>query len=471
MRFGLARWAPWCVAAGMLVACTDRAITLEGDGMADDDAGADGDSEGDGDGSSDPRDDEPSPEPPCTPGQPGCPCPDGTVLQGDQCAAPMDSLVAVSPLTVQALAKAATEPAPVVQLFSADGVPLSGVEIAFAATQGDGQILNATNVLTDAEGVATPELWIIGPLAGTYAVTASVPSRPNVSPVTFTAETLGDWDITLQYINPVTDQQAAAFEYAERRWEGIILNALEAVDTDAIDLGFQCGVEVGSAPLSVTGVHIFVELGPIDGPGNGEANILGQAGPCVLRDDLSPAAGIMRFDTFDLDQIAADGKLETVILHEMGHVIGIGGLWSDIGLVENPSIPDNAGADTHFTGANAQQAFLSLLGDLPYEGAIVPVENQAQPGSSDGHWRESVMTTELMTPRLGDVTQPTPLSILTIASLIDNGFYEVNPYPADPYSFLSKLTAPSEVTTVPRRDEILKPRAMISADGVITALP
>ncbi len=470
MPMGLGRWAPTCFAALVLVGCTDRAITLEGDGIDDDDAGVDDDDDGDG-GVPNPGDAEPVPEPICTPGQPGCPCPDGTVLQGDQCVAPTESLVAVGPVTMQALAKAATDSPPVVQLLSADGAPLSGVEIAFAATQGDGQILNATNVITDGEGIASPGLWIIGPLAGSYAVTASVPSRPNVAPVTFTAETIGDWDITLQYINPVTDQQAAAFEYAERRWEGIIVNALQAVDTDAAALGSQCGVAVDSTPLSVSGVHIFVELGPIDGPGNGEANILGQAGPCVLRDDLSPAAGIMRFDTFDLDQIAADGKLETVILHEMGHVIGIGGLWGSLGLVENPSIPDNAGADTHFVGSNAQQAFLSLLGDLAYEGAIVPVENQAQPGSSDGHWRESVMTSELMTPRLGDVTQPTPLSILTIASLIDNGFYVVNPYPADPYSFLSELTAPSEVVTVPRRDEILEPSAMISADGVMTALP
>ena len=36
----------------------------------------------------------------------------------------------------------------------------------------------------------------------------------------------------------------------------------------------------------------------------------------------------MSFDTADLARMEADGSLTDVILHEMGHVLGFGTLWS-----------------------------------------------------------------------------------------------------------------------------------------------
>ena len=34
-----------------------------------------------------------------------------------------------------------------------------------------------------------------------------------------------------------------------------------------------------------------------------------------------------RFDTFDLDRMVNDGTIYGVILHEMGHILGLGSLW------------------------------------------------------------------------------------------------------------------------------------------------
>src|SRR5690606_29040441 len=105
-------------------------------------------------------------------------------------------------------------------------------------------------------------------------------------------------------------------------------------------------------------------------------------------------------------------------------------------LLVNPSRPPGmANDDTHFAGTNARTAFDQSGGAL-YSGAKVPVENTAQPGSADSHWRESVLGRELMTPfvSLGS----NPLSIITIRSLQDLG-YTVDPALAEPFSITASL--------------------------------
>src|SRR4029077_3080011 len=122
----------------------------------------------------------------------------------------------------------------------------------------------------------------------------------------------------------------------------------------------------------------------IDGPGK----ILGQAGPTHLRPASAgasaflPAKGLMSFDTADLAQMQADGTLLDVITHEMGHVIGIGTIWENKGLLVG------AGSNNPtFKGAKAKKEFGVLKGTGP---AKVPVENTGGPGTRDGHWRETV---------------------------------------------------------------------------------
>src|SRR5690606_23970252 len=66
------------------------------------------------------------------------------------------------------------------------------------------------------------------------------------------------------------------------------------------------------------------------------------------------------------------------------------------------------------------------------EGAKVPVENMGGDGVANGHWRESVLGNELMTPYMSRL--PGLLSDVTIASLEDMG-YEVSYEVADAYSW------------------------------------
>lgn len=67
-------------------------------------------------------------------------------------------------------------------------------------------------------------------------------------------------------------------------------------------------------------------LAEIDGDRDEDGNILGFAGPRSLHDGCRTisATGEMTFDIFDIGVLEDTGALEGVILHEMGHVIGVG---------------------------------------------------------------------------------------------------------------------------------------------------
>jgi len=325
--------------------------------------------------------------------------------------------------------------APRVRVLSAEDEPLEGVEVQFTAV-GDGGMVAQQSARSDVDGYASAATWQVGKLVGDYKVSASAPELESVAAVQFVAEAQSAFHIELVFTREPTPTQFAVFEAARRRWEGIVLNALPPVSGNLADFAATCGYTVDDEWYESDGLTIFVELERIDGP----SKVLGRAGPCLLRgSDGSPAFGGMTLDTDDLAVLETHGYLEGVVLHEMGHVLGIGTVWAQAGLLAEPSLPDHRGADTHFTGDSAGVAFEELLAGAEYHGGkIVPVANEAIWGSSDGHWREDVLRSELMTPVLTGREPSLPLSLLTIASLQDLGFYETNLKVADPFSIPSK---------------------------------
>lgn len=217
--------------------------------------------------------------------------------------------------------------------------------------------------------------------------------------------------ISIRFGVGLTSTQQQAFQFAAVRWSQVITSRLPDVMIDG---------EV------VTGVRIDASGARIDGP----AGILGQAGPVLLRPgSMLPATGVMQFDSGDLADLERRNGLVDVIIHEMGHVLGIGTLWSPKGLIRGSGT-----ANPVFVGANAQEVFGVIIdagGPTP-----VPVANTGGPGTREGHWRESVFGNELMTGFLND--GPNPLSVLTVASLADLG-YAVNEEVADRFSLPSRL--------------------------------
>lgn len=326
-----------------------------------------------------------------------------------------------------------TLPTPLtVQVTDALRHPIPGVDVQFTAGPEGGSV-GSPAVTTDFLGIASSD-FTLGAATGGYTVTASVAGTALAAG--FTLRTAGPFDLELLWLSPASPGVQGAFADAEERWEAIIAGDLP--DDYALVPAFSCGSNP-DLDRSLDDLLIFVTIAPIDGPGG----ILGQAGPCYYHSVGGlPAIGDMYFDEDDLASLQQAGQLQAVVLHEMGHVLGFGTHWDALGLLAEPAL--QGGLDPHFTGAQAIAAF-DLAGGTGYAaGAKVPVEDQYGPGTADGHWRESVFLTELMTGLLDYGV--TPLSAVTLASFADLG-YAVDTTQAEPFA----LAAPSALPAAARR--------------------
>ena len=135
------------------------------------------------------------------------------------------------------------------------------------------------------------------------------------------AATESPFTIEVRFLGGLTEPQKNAFKTAADRWTKVIVGDVPSVmvDSEVID-----------------DVLILAQGKAIDGVGK----ILGQAGPTHLRPAAAgnaaflPAKGIMSFDTADLQKMEQNGTLNDVITHEMGHVLGIGTIWDEKGLLK-----------------------------------------------------------------------------------------------------------------------------------------
>jgi Leishmanolysin/Bacterial Ig-like domain (group 2) len=357
--------------------------------------------------------------------------------------------------------------APTVIVHDGTGAPMPNLTVTFAVASGDGSI-GSPAATTDASGIASVGSWTLGPVANPNSLTATV-SGPGFTSgnnsVSFGASgcTGGGgtgYAITLCFVTTMTSTQRAAFTDAAAHWGTLITGDVPDL-TVTIPAGI-CGTNSPALGMSVDDVLIFARIEPIDGV-NG---ILGSAGPCLIRTaGALPIVGTMRFDVADVASLEASSQLRDVILHEMGHVLGIGVLWSRLGLLQNPSTVGGPQLDTYFSGTNAVQGFNSIGGDTYTKGQKVPVENQGGGGTINAHWRESVLANELMTGFLNSGANP--LSVVTVKSLQDLG-YLVNPNLADPFQLTLSLQAAGARTAPPRPygDDIMRgPLFGIDASG------
>lgn len=356
--------------------------------------------------------------------------------------------------------------APSAIVRDANGTPVGGVLVSFSTVPGVGGVTGASAV-TSSGGIATVGSWTLA--AGPNVLAASVAGlgSPAVFSATGAASTAG-FSIDLRFLSMPTAGQFAAFAAAVQRWQTIITGDLTDIPVQLP--GSVCTVNAPALDETIDDLVIQVALEPIDGPGA----VLGSAGPCFIRaTGLLPLLGTMRFDVADLATMESNGTLNAVILHEIGHILGIGTLWPhpSFGFLANPSLPSSPGVDTRYTGANGIAGFDAIGGATYTGGGKVPVENlQGGSGTRDAHWRESVLANELMTGFVA--VGSTPLSLLTVRSLQDFG-YVVNPANADPF-FLA-LTLKAEGTTsapvVHLRDDIYRgPLYLIDRQGRIRDL-
>jgi hypothetical protein len=344
------------------------------------------------------------------------------------------------------------------------GTPIAGKQVTFAVSGGGG-VVSGGNTVTDANGIATVGAWTVG--LGANALTATVVDTGSVvgNPVTFTAS--GDtqaYHIDVRFITTMTPTEQAAFTNAAAKWESIIFGDVPDIQV-TIPPG-SCGT--GSPGLNeiVDDIVIFAIIDSIDGPGK----ILGQAGPCFVRNlKFIPVIGVMQFDSADVATLIAGGSFGLVIEHEMGHVLGYGTIWQADGLLANPSGCDTT-IDAHFIGSQALAAFDRIGGVNYVASAKVPVENHGGPGTCDAHWRESVFKNELMTGFLNIGSNP--LSLETVGSMGDLG-YLVTYSAADPYvlSLMALRAEPSQAIFMQNDIMQLPIRVLDPSGRVVGTIP
>ena len=350
----------------------------------------------------------------------------------------------------------------VVQVTDAFGNPVSGETVTFTPAMGSGSVA-PSQATTDAGGHASAG-WTLGASFGEQSVSASISSGASSS---FRAtptggDGTGGFSIELHFIDTPTASQQEAFESAVRRWSELIPGKSEPTPVQ-LDAG-RCGPNSPAVDRIVDDLLVFIRLRPIDGA----TGTLGQARVCARRSsDRPPLVSQVELDTADLERLEAGDRLVDLILHELAHALGFGALWAERGLLSNPSLPANRGADTHFRGPAAISAFDEIGGTAYAAGAKVPVENESGgAGTRDSHWRSSVFLNELMTGSLTRGTNPT--SRVTLASLADLG-YEVDLEGADDFGLATAPPAGTpELELIPIGDDVLEgPIYVVEPDGTI----
>lgn len=269
---------------------------------------------------------------------------------------------------------------------------------------------------------------------------------------------------------PPEDRTRQAFESAVATVRQTITGGLGSVSLPSNFTNVsQCEASLSGFPdvprASIPGLVIYLRIQPIDGVGG----TLGSAGPCLLRPESQrnlPALGVMRLDEADVANLQGVGRLSTVVLHELMHVLGFGTIWFD-----NAVIDTTQAADARFTGVRARAACADVhAGGAPCA-VTVPVHSSDGAGSRHSHWRESFFTVELMTPFLNNVAV-NPYSAMTIQSLADLG-YVVSTTPAQSFtvtgSMLRSLMSPDTLPTL--RDEVIRPRFALDEQGGLVELP
>lgn len=256
------------------------------------------------------------------------------------------------------------------------------------------------------------------------------------------AHALAPFSIQVNYSGDVSYR--AAFDQAAATWQNYLPSYIDGRNNSNVAYG----------PLVIT-----ASVGNIDNAGG----TLGQAGPTSYVNDGSyniSRTGTMMFDSSDFSN-GSSAVFQDVVLHEMGHVLGIGTLWELNNLYSNTagSVTDPKNFETVgcYTGANAVAAWISEYGGTTN---YVPIEKGGGGGTANGHWNEGPnggatgyisningtdFNKELMT---GFLNTPAYLSTVTLGGLKDLGFVVAMPVPE---ASTSLLFASSLVSLLSRR--------------------
>ena len=229
--------------------------------------------------------------------------------------------------------------------------------------------------------------------------------------VSFSSLTEPPFSIDLVFLDDFTEWEQDLWHRIAKRWEAAILSDLPDYEFSDTWSG-ECGEHSIEIPAGEQIDDLRIYVTKYSGINSYEQQVSGYGAPRLLRSNSLPIIGCI-----GIDQELYDVWLRKIRgLHEIGHVLGIGTIWDDNGMLRGLN------ADTHFAGPQAIAAF-DQAGGTKYQGAKVPTEQDG------AHWRNSVLSLEIMSPFLDNER----ISTITLGALSDLG-YSVDLSAADPYS-------------------------------------
>ena len=315
---------------------------------------------------------------------------------------------------------------------------------------------------------------------GTASFTVEVSSAGETARRTFTLVVAqnepGRYNITPFPVVTVDGSLQDNVREAIRRWEAAITGDLAGIriPADTASGGFPSHLCSGFGSLvngtSLDDLLLIINIDSIDGPGDPDdpagRNIIGQAGPCGIRNGGTPAIGALTLDEFDLEGLGNEETITDLIQHEIGHVLGFGALW-DSDQFGFDLIDGAGGDDPRYTGEEGVAEYQARTGATD----SIPVENEGGEGSRDAHWRESVFGDELMTSSIAQPGTDNPFSSMTIASMADLG-YEVDLSAADPGTLALRAPGEPEPGTNLGRDIVgVGPIVVFGDDAGLRVIP
>ena len=338
--------------------------------------------------------------------------------------------------------------------FADDGSPLPDRHVTIEVLDLRKARLDGSVVHAVGSGIAT----VRASAEGVVTETSLRIERPAYEP----------WSAEVVFGANVTVGEQALVHGAVARWAEAILAAAPVEPTPSTLPAGSCG-KAQSEPIVnevITRLRLYVMFDSLDGRGGAVA----AAGPCVVARGPShrpgnparPVIGIIWVDSTDLRTgVFSTALWHNVLVHEIGHVLGIGTLWHS-----DAYIHGRDGTEPHYIGANAVREWRTLGG----EGIGLDIETNGSGGTAGAHWSDRTYQNEVMTGWVGSGLQP--LSLLTLGALADFGWV-VDYGQADPYTLPPPwvdarvgVSAP----TVRLVERILKPKFETSG-GVTLKLP
>ena len=163
----------------------------------------------------------------------------------------------------------------------------------------------------------------------------------------------GDFDIELVFTEDFTGGHKSVLQYVARRWMAVIAEDLPDYEFTQGWSG-RCGDQSFEIPSGERIDDLRIYMTTFEG-----GTAVGYGGPSLLREETHlPVLGCMYFDL-------KRANLLITGLHEIGHVLGFGPVWADLGFLQDLD------GDQHFNGPLAIAAF-NDAGGRDYTGKKVP---------------------------------------------------------------------------------------------------